>query len=442
MMKILLFIVAGLFAMGLAVIVWFIGTFIYIASGGGYTAINKKLSEQYYSKDGLVYFVQGGNFFELGARVIEGADLDSFKVLSHIYAKDSSSIFFLGHILEEANCESFEVLENYYARDKHAVYFYGKKLNGVDPDGFKVLDGTLFSKNNTKVLYAEEVLTGADADSFATLNSVYSVDSENLYFQELLIAPLKDHDISLYRNDAFLSIGSTLFYSGRLVRDDFDSKSFNIFSEKYFFANGKVYSYSFRSVTELLDSDADTFSTVGDYYGKDKNNSYYGSTLILNMPPHKLTSTKFEPSYKYRDLRVDGSSKYIVHVSDTEEITEGYLSYAGGVYHYFSLINEADVASFSVLTNRYSKDKSHIFYTTYVINDVDMDSFTVLDDLFSKDKNHVYYTNKKVLGASPETFVLDLSVTIEEVSDGLVRIKENEDDIDNASVDTDETVVN
>ena len=435
MMKILLFIVLGLFAMGLAIIVCFIGIFIYNASGGGYTAINKALSDQYYSKDGLVYFTQGGNFFELGAQVIEGADLNSFAVLSESYAKDSTNIFFLGHILEEADFDSFEVLENYYARDKNAVYLYGKKLIGVDSEEFKVLDDSLFAKNNTKVLYAGEVLTGADADSFSILNPVYAVDSENLYYHEYLIAPLKDQDISLYRNDAFLSMGAMLFYSGRLIRDDFDSKSFKIFSEKYFFANGKVYFYYFDPVTELRDSDAGSFSTVGDYYAKDKNNSYYGSTLILNMPPYKLRPSRFEPSYKYRDLRVDDSSKYIVPVSDTEEIAEGYLSYAGGVYHYLSLINEADVASFSVLTNRYSKDKNHIFYMTNAIKGVDIDSFTVLDDLFSKDKNHVYYTNKRVLGTTPETFVLDPNVTIEEASDGFVRIKENQDDISSVNPD-------
>ena len=93
------------------------------------------------------------------------------------------------------------------------------------------------------------------------------------------------------------------------------------------------------------------------------------------------------------------------------------------------------MASFSVLTNRYSKDKNHIFYMTNAIKGVDIDSFTVLDDLFSKDKNHVYYTNKRVLGTTPETFVLDPNVTIEEASDGVVRIKENQDDISSVNPD-------
>ncbi len=63
----------------LLAIVLYISFFLWYSSptSVGANIISKNLSNQYYIKDNKVVFVSGANFFSLGAREIENADLVS-----------------------------------------------------------------------------------------------------------------------------------------------------------------------------------------------------------------------------------------------------------------------------------------------------------------------------------------------------------------------------
>ncbi|MEO6546645.1 MAG: DKNYY domain-containing protein, partial [Ferruginibacter sp.] len=64
------------------------------------------------------------------------------------------------------------------------------------------------------------------------------------------------------------------------------------------------------------------------------------------------------------------------------------------------------VASFIPLTYPYAKDAASVFYLYNKISEADLATFSIIGNGFSKDKAHVYSTTKILQGADPATFVL------------------------------------
>jgi hypothetical protein len=75
-------------------------------------------------------------------------------------------------------------------------------------------------------------------------------------------------------------------------------------------------------------------------------------------------------------------------------------------YNVFRL-KDADLFSFEVINDIYSKDKQNVYYKDDIITDADVSTFEVIDDIYSKDKNHKYYQNGILLGLDPSSSPID-----------------------------------
>lgn len=79
-----------------------------------------------------------------------------------------------------------------------------------------------------------------------------------------------------------------------------------------------------------------------------------------------------------------------------------------GNWHYNVFrLKGADLFSFEVINDIYSKDKQNVYCRNCIITDADASTFEVIDDIYSKDKNHKYYQNGILLGLDPSSSPID-----------------------------------
>lgn len=130
MLKSLLILSSLFLAVGLTVFAWFAFKFFKAWNGDGYTAVNKAVSDQYYTKENQLYFVSMGNLFSLGAKKIEGADISSFQILTTEYARDLQHIYFNGKVVDSVDLESFRYCPGFTPKIR-IQYTYWEKVNLV-----------------------------------------------------------------------------------------------------------------------------------------------------------------------------------------------------------------------------------------------------------------------------------------------------------------------
>ena len=90
-----------------------------------------------------------------------------------------------------------------------------------------------------------------------------------------------------------------------------------------------------------------------------------------------------------------------------EVINDIYSKDKQNVYCRNCIITDADASTFEVIDNIYSKDKLNVYYKNCIITDADASTFEVIDDIYSKDKNHKYYQNGILLGLDPSSSPID-----------------------------------
>lgn len=239
-----------------------------------------------------------------------------------------------------------------------------------------------YAKDKNKVYYNGEILTNADADSFAQINdrSGYAKDKNNIFLHGKIL------NIEIDRASLVIMFGA--------IKD-----SRHVYIEDY---DGNLDLAS--------DIDAPTFQHVGtscevirssdiEYY-KDKYRVYVVAA-----------NTNDGPNYKSIDS-VDVSSFHILQTGSLSNAS--YAKDKNVVYSscYGNILKEADPATFQILGKKYARDKSHMYYRDRIINGADMSTFVIISgtrdewdqrmESFSKDKNNVYQFGEKVEGVNPE----------------------------------------
>ena len=179
---------ATILAIGLIVIAWYTFHLFKAWNGDGYTPVDKAVSDQYFTKENQLYFVSMGNFFSLGAKKIEGADISSFEVLTTEYARDLQHIYFNGKVVDSVDLDSFQILSRVYAKDKNSVYILGKSEPRADLQTFEVFGDSYYAKDKNTVWYFYDMVEEADPHSFKALaDPVDGVDHNNSFFRGHLV---------------------------------------------------------------------------------------------------------------------------------------------------------------------------------------------------------------------------------------------------------------
>lgn len=125
-----------------------------------------------------------------GFQKIEGADPQSFEVLSANYSRDHRAVYCLicdlvtvkPQEIAGADPESFQVLADGHGKDKHAIYSEKEKVKDLDYASFQAMN-VMYARDKNAVYYSENILEGADPQTFDVIkDSPYAQDKSGRYF--------------------------------------------------------------------------------------------------------------------------------------------------------------------------------------------------------------------------------------------------------------------
>jgi len=130
-----------------------------------------------------------------GCTSLARSDPNTFEIIpghEGAYAKDANNVYVAGTIGQGIDPDTFVVISEHYVRDASHIYFKSYDsvlpLTDVQPDTFRTFDSdSLYAADATKVFFGGEVLEGALASSFASLNEYYAKDAKQVYYSGSVI---------------------------------------------------------------------------------------------------------------------------------------------------------------------------------------------------------------------------------------------------------------
>ncbi|WP_263145415.1 DKNYY domain-containing protein [Pseudomonas sp. RIT-PI-AD] len=171
------------------------------------TLLDETVSANYYRTPfGDIAYIPGGNAFERGRTLIEGADAASFRPLSQRYARDRQRVYYTWRPIE-ADPASFTVLAEDFARDDRHLFRYGYRIDHLDPATTRRV-GRHYLADARAAWYGEfegedgpviRRLLGADP---ASLNMVgdepyFAADARGLFFMQYRLPLTRATDLEV-----------------------------------------------------------------------------------------------------------------------------------------------------------------------------------------------------------------------------------------------------
>ena len=300
---------------------------------------------EYIKKDNAVYYKD--EIWQTDEKKVNDADFKTFVELNRIYGKDNKNVFYGDGKLENADFKTFQAVGENIGRDKDNFYWYSQKVK-INPKDFKFYknkDKIVYFRNNGKIYDLkglDELNEIEDVDTFEVLDDEYSKDKHNIYYGGVILSDV-DMDTFQIIMPNYYAKDKNSVYAGHKKIKRANPKTIKVLNIAYIKDDKTVFSdFSFSNT--LKNADVKSFETLGEYYGKDKNNVY-------------LMGEK---------------------------------------------IKKADVKTFQVISeesfNHYSKDKNNVYLETYIIEGADPKTFEIIKEkpTYSKDKKYLYYSGKKI----------------------------------------------
>ena len=386
-------------------------------------------------RDDKVIYVMDGNFFQIGGTNIEGADPDTFDVIDQSYAKDINNIYYNGKPVAGA--------------DPGSVKLVASELNEKSADSGYII-------SNGKVFCYGEVIEGADPTSFSYLLGSYAMDKDYLYYYIDIKIPRKTTPTAMSNaNERYIRHGEQVLYQGEVISND--ANSFKIISDEYakdafhvyshgeivegmvpdgftvispYYRKDKNQAYYFN--TPIPESDPDTFKVLNDAISKDKRNLYYNGNIIENKKLSEVSRSdadELQKMWKWKSLHLDATTVILVPSDDIEDITNDFYAYNNEVYARNKKLTDVKPADVIVLDQdekTFVRIGNQVFYYGIAILGADPETFTVISDRFSKDANHVYWSEHRVTDADPSNFEYEdnLYADENEVGEYILKIAE------------------
>lgn len=269
-------------------------------------------------------YINGNRFFYHFKKSKQLYDYPTYRTEVSAFNHSSLESCFLE--LPNVEKETFEVLNNVYSKDSKQVYFYSRPI-GADAQTFKVLDG-LFAKDKRGIWYNGRLAPIKHIESFEIISK--EIKNKEFHF-------CKDQS-SVYSNTS-----SKIRFGG----------------------------YA-SLLTELKNSDPNTFQEINDVWSKDKNNVYWLGK-VYKKADAKTFERISEPPFTEFDYARDKNYVYI----------------ANGV----TLKKGLHGASFEILNEFWAKDDSVVYFlpSQRIIKSIDVKTFKILDEKGkAEDKNYFY----------------------------------------------------
>jgi len=380
-------------------------------------------------------------YYEIKSKV-KDVDIESFEplkedreLIGYYYAKDNKYVYFYGKKLKDVLPEGFETVKENYVKDSKNVYkieaeitdsipissdnkINTKKisLDGLDVKTFRALENSkdvtsidyFVDKNNIYYAYENlEKIQGADKNSFEVLGYYIAKDKNNVYYNG---KKMENVDSKSFKNfgDFIGKDKNRVFYiTGNEDIKDADASSFEIMGDTYYFRDKNnifviKYSNDFpdgEGFIKLPNIDRNSFITLSEEIGKDKNGVYYFGEKIKGINPNnvRVIEEMGQDNYILQSennyyLTFNSNSDLYDRKNDKIEAKKiNNLNIDFSTFKYFEILN-------------YYKDKNSFYYRSdndlkKIKSEIDVKSADKMLELndFVKDKNNLYYfSNGKI----------------------------------------------
>ena len=388
---------------------------------------------EYFKENGEIYYKMP--YYEIKSKV-KDVDIESFEPLKEdreligdYYAKDNKYVYLYGKKLKDVLPEGFEIVKENYVKDSKNVYkieaeitdsipissdnkINTKKisLDELDVKTFRALENGIdvtsidyfVDKNNIYYAYENlEKIQGADKNSFEVLGYYIAKDKNNVYYNG---KKMENVDSKSFKNfgDFIGKDKNRVFYiTGNEDIKDVDAKSFEIMGDtRYFRDKNNIfvikYSNDFpdgQGFIKLPNIDRNSFITLSEEFGKDKNGIYYIGEKINGINPNnvRVIEEMGQDNYILQSennyyLTFNSNSNLYDRKNDKIEAKKiNNLNIDFSTFKYFGILN-------------YYKDKNSFYYHSdndlkKIKSDINIQSAEKMIELndFIKDKNNIYY---------------------------------------------------
>ena len=394
---------------------------------------------EYFKENGEVYYKMP--YYEIKSKV-KDVDIESFETLrdnkgliGDYYAKDNKNVYLYGKKLKDVLPEGFEIVKENYVKDSKNVYkieaeitdsipissdnkINTKKisLDGLDVKTFRALENDkdvtsidyFVDKNNIYYAYENlEKIQGADKNSFEVLGNYIAKDKNNVYYKGRKMENVDSASIKTFGNFIGKDKNRVFYITGNEDIKDADAKSFEIMGDtRYFRDKNNIfvikYSNDFpdgQGFIKLPNIDRNSFITLSEEFGKDKNGIYYIGEKINGINPNnvRVIEEMGQDNYILQSennyyLTFNSNSNLYDRKNDKIEVKKiNNLNIDFSTFKYFGILN-------------YYKDKNSFYYRSdndlkKIKSEIDVKSADKVLELndFVKDKNNLYYfSNGKI----------------------------------------------
>ena len=394
---------------------------------------------EYCKENGEIYYKMP--YYEIKSKV-KDVDIESFEPLKEdreligdYYAKDNKYVYFYGKKLKDVLPEGFETVKENYVKDSKNVYkieaditdsipissdnkINTKKisLDGLDVRTFRALENNkdltsidyFVDKNNIYYAYENlEKIQGADKNSFEVLGNYIAKDKNNVYYKGRKMENVDSASIKTFGNFIGKDKNRVFYITGNEDIKDADAESFEIMGDTYYFRDKNnifviKYSNDFpdgQGFIKLPNIDRNSFITLSEEIGKDKNGVYYIDEKINGINPNKVKVIEKigQDNYILQSennyyLTFNSNSDLYDRKNDKIEAKKiNNLNIDFSTFKYFGIFN-------------YYKDKNSFYYHSdndfkKIKSGIDVGSADKVLELnnFVKDKNNLYYfSNGKI----------------------------------------------
>ena len=380
-------------------------------------------------------------YYEIKSKV-KDVDIESFEPLKEdreligdYYAKDNKYVYFYGKKLKDVLPEGFETVKENYVKDIKNVYkieaeitdsipissdnkINTKKisLDGLDVKTFRALENSkdvtsidyFVDKNNIYYAYEDlEKIQGADKNSFEVLGYYIAKDKNNVYYKGTKMENVDSASVKIFGNFIGKDKNRVFYITGNEDIKDADAESFEIMGDtRYFRDKNNIfvikYSNDFpdgQGFIKLPNIDRNSFITLSEEFGKDKNGIYYIGEKINGINPNnvRVIEEMGQDNYILQSennyyLTFNSNSDLYDRKNDKIEAKKiNNLNIDFSTFKYFEILN-------------YYKDKNSFYYRSdndlkKIKSEIDVKSADKVLELndFVKDKNNLYYfSNGKI----------------------------------------------
>ena len=394
---------------------------------------------EYLKENGEIYYKMP--YYEIKSKV-KDVDIESFEPLKEdreligdYYAKDNKYVYFYGKKLKDVLPEGFETVKENYVKDSKNVYkieaeitdsipissdnkINTKKisLDGLDVKTFRALENGkdvtsidyFVDKNNIYYAYENlEKIQGADKNSFEVLGNYIAKDKNNVYYNGKKMENVDSKSFKNFGNFIGKDKNRVFYITGNEDIKDVDAKSFEIMGDTYYFRDKNnifviKYSNDFpdgEGFIKLPNIDRNSFITLSEEIGKDKNGVYYIGEKINGIAPNNVRVIEEMGQDNY--ILQSGNNYYLTFNSNKDLYDRkndkieakkiNNLNIDFNTFKYFGILN-------------YYKDKNNFYYHSdndlkKIKSEIDIKSADKVLELndFVKDKNNLYYfSNGKI----------------------------------------------